>query len=411
MKEKQTTVAERNEFVDLKLAGKTIVEIAAETGWSFYCVRYWWRQFREGGREALVSEDKRKQRGLMSQFPGVVRFALLRIKKKHPKWGAPVARLQVAKDLDLAIEELPSISTIEKYWAQYKWRLYKRHRKRYPDEKKEPKSNPEKPHERWQADAKIKMKVPGLGKVDVFNVRDDASPVKIGSYVCPSGQWDDRWVQNALRKAFACWGLCDRFQTDKDTRLVSIKRNPFPTRFILWLIGLGIDHEIAKSAPANGCVERFHRTWFDRVIAGGSYNDLSELQTSSDQALDWINADLPSRGRNCQGKPPLQAYPEAHLPRRPFDPDEELQIFSMQRIYDFLATQHWWRTVSKVGQIGIGGHFYYVGIAYAHLDVKLTFDAQAAVFVVKDAQDVEIKRIKPKYLSLEAITGLNPVPP
>jgi hypothetical protein len=214
-----------------------------------------------------------------------------------------------------------------------------------------------------------------------------------------------------LRKAFACWGLCDRFQTNNDTRLVSVKRNPFPTRFILWLIGLGIEHEIAKSAPANGCVERFHRTWFDRVITGSSSDDLSELQTSSDQVLDWINADLPSHGRNCQGKPPLQAYPEAHLPRRPFDPQEELKTFSMQRIYDFLATQYWWRTVSKVGQIGIGGHCYSVGIAYAHQDVKLAFDAQSAEFVVKDAQDVEIKPIKPKNLTVEEITGLHSVPP
>jgi transposase-like protein len=410
MIQKKTTIAERNEFVDLKLAGNTIAEIAEKTGWTFYCVRYWWRQFREGGREALAPEDKRKQRGLMSKFPGVVRFAMLRIKKEHPGWGAPVARLQATKNLNMAPEELPSVSTIEKYWAQYKRRLYKRHRKRYPIEKSEPKSKPEEPHERWQADFKIKMQVSGLGKADVFNVRDDASPVKIGSFVRPSGEWDDRQVQDALRKAFARWGLCDRFQTDRDTRLVSVKRNPFPTRFILWLVGLGIEHEIAKSAPANGCVERFHRTWFDRVIEGSSYDDLSQLQACSDQALDWINEELPSRGRNCQGRPPLQAYPDARLPRRPFNIDEELAIFSIQRVYEYLSTQSWWRTVSKVGQTGIAGHYYTVGLVYARQDVKFTFDPQTMEFVVKDAQDVEIKRIQPINLTVEEITGLKPDP-
>jgi transposase-like protein len=411
MKQKQTTVAERNEFIDLKLAGNTLTEIAEQTGWSFYCVRYWWRQHRDGGREALAPDDQRKQRRKLSKFPGAVRFALLRIKKRHPKWGAPVARLQAAKDLNMTVEELPGVSAIEKYWAQYKWRLYKRHRTRHPEQKPKAKPKPEEPHERWQADAKVKMNVSGLGQVDVFNIRDEASPVKIGSYVCPSGEWNDRWVQDALRQAFACWGLCDRFQTDKDTRLVSVKRNPFPTRFVLWLAGLGIEHEIAKSAPANGCVERFHRTWFDRVIKGSSYDDLSELQTSSDQALDWINEDLPSRGRNCQGRPPLQAYPKARSPRRSFTPDKELQAFSMQRVYDFLANQHWWRTISKVGQTSIGGHIYSVGLKYARQDVKFTFDAQTAEFVVKDAQDVEIKRITPKNLTVEEITGLIPVPP
>lgn len=410
MIQRQTTFADRNEFIDLKLAGNTIAEIAEKTGWSFYCVRHWWRQFREGGREALAPEDKRKPRGLMSKFPGVVRFAMLRIKKEHPGWGAPVARLQATKDLNMSMEELPSVSTIEKYWAQYKRRLYKRHRQRYPVEKSEPKSKPEEPHERWQADFKIKMQVPGLGKADVFNVRDDASPVKIGSFVRPSGEWDDRRVQDALRKAFARWGLCDRFQTDRDTRLVSVKRNPFPTRFILWLIGLGIEHEIAKSALANGCVERFHRTWFDRVIAGSSYDDLSQLQACSDQALDWINEELPSRGRNCQGRPPLQAYPEARLPRRPFNIDEELHIFSIQRVYEYLSTQSWWRTVSKVGQTGIAGHYYTVGLAYARQDVKFTFDPQTMEFVVNDVLDVEIKRIQPINLTVEDITGLIPDP-
>jgi hypothetical protein len=410
MKQKQTTIAERNEFVDLKLTGNTIAKISKKTGWSFYCVRHWWRRFREGGREALAPEEKRKQRSVMSKFPGVVRFAMLRIKKEHPGWGAPVARLQATKDLNMSMEELPSVSTIEKDWAQYKWRLYKRHRKRHPVEKREPKPKLEEPHERWQADFKIKMQVSGLGMVDVFNVRDDASPVKIGSYVCPSGEWDDRWVQNALRKAFAHWGLCDRFQTDRDTHLVSVRRNPFPTRFILWLAGLGIEHEIAKSAPANGCVERFHRTWFDRVIKGSSYDDTSQLQACSDQALDWINDELPSRGRDCQGRPPLQAYPDARLPRRPFNIDEELDFFSIQRVYDFLATQSWWRTVSKVGQTGIGGLRYSVGLAYAHQDVKFTFDPHTIEFVVKDSQDVEIKRIKPINLSVDAITGLNPDP-
>ena len=91
--------------------------------------------------------------------------------------------------------------------------------------------------------------------------------------------------------------------------------------------------------------------------------------------------------------------------------DEELQLFSMQRIDDFLAAQQWWQTVSTVGQTGIGGHFYSVEIAYAHQDVKFTLDAQSGEFVVKDAQELEFKRIKPKKLTVEEITGLKPVPP
>ena len=56
----------------------------------------------------------------MSTFPGVVRFAFLRVKKEHPQWDAAVARPRVAKRLSIPEEELPCLSTIEKYRAQYR---------------------------------------------------------------------------------------------------------------------------------------------------------------------------------------------------------------------------------------------------------------------------------------------------
>ena len=128
----------------------------------------------------------------MNTFPGVIRFAFLRIKKEHPGWGADVARPRVAKRLNLPEEEMPSVSTTEKYWAQYKGRLYKRHRQRHPVQKKKEGAQPKAPHERWQADFKVKIKVDGLGRVDVFNIRDDFTPLKVGSFVYPYHEWSDR---------------------------------------------------------------------------------------------------------------------------------------------------------------------------------------------------------------------------
>lgn len=411
MGQRQTSVPERNNFIDLKIAGYSLKKVAEETGWSFYCVRYWWRRYRDRGREALAPQDGRKQRGgPMSTSPGVIRFAFLRIKMEHPGWGAAVARPRVAKRLDLPEEELPSVSTIEKYWAQFKGRLKKSHRRRRPARERKKGQKPNAPHERWQADFKVKMKVKGLGHVDVFNIRDDFSPVKIGSFVYPSNEWDDRQIQDALRQAFTRWGLCDRLQTDKEKRLVNTGAHPFPSRFTLWLAGLGVVHEFARSAQDNGCAERFHRTWRGRVIERCSFEDYDHLQQESDEELDWINGKLPSRGRDCNGRSPLEAYPEAKKPRRPYTPEKELEIFSLERVYRNLAGQHWWRRVSKVGQLSIGGQRYSVGTAYAHQDVKLTFDADAVEFVVEDSQGEEIRRLKPKGLTVEEITGLKPRP-
>lgn len=267
MGQRRTSVSERNRFVDLKLAGHTLEEVAKETKWSFDCVRRWWRCYRDGGRKALNPPDGRKQRGgPMGTFPGIIRFAFLHIKKERPGWGAEVARPRVAERLDLPEEEMPSVSTIEKYWAQYKGRLYKRQRQRHPVKEGAKQPAPKAPHERWQADFKVKIQVQGLGRTDVFNIRDDFSPVKIGSFAYPYNEWDDRQVQDALRQAFTRWGLCDRFQTDKEKRLVSTGAHPFPSRFTLWLAGLGVEHEFVRCAQENGCAERFHRTWHGRVV-------------------------------------------------------------------------------------------------------------------------------------------------
>lgn len=39
MSQRRTTVAKRNHFMALKLAGHTLEEVAKETRWSFECVR------------------------------------------------------------------------------------------------------------------------------------------------------------------------------------------------------------------------------------------------------------------------------------------------------------------------------------------------------------------------------------
>jgi hypothetical protein len=408
MRDGQTTVAERHRFIEMKLKGYTLSEIAEETGWSFYCVRYWWRCYRDGGWKALDPLDGRKERGgHMSTFPALVRFAFLRIKKEHPRWGAEVARPRVAEGLNVAEVDLPCVSTIEKYWAQFGDRLCKRRRKRTPSQKPGPK--PREPHERWQADFKVKITVEGLGTIDVFNIRDDASPIKIGSFVHWHNKWNDCTVQNDLRQAFTEWGLCDRLQTDKEPRLVSISgAQPFPSRFTLWLVGLGIKHELAPSAQANGCVERFNRTWYERVIEGQTFQSNPELQSTSDQELKWINGKLPSRGRACNGRPPLEVYPQAKQPRRPYTPESELEIFSMDRVYQFLDGKLWWRKASKVGQIEIGSQRYAIGRDHGAQEVRVTFDADTVEFVVEDSHENLICRLEPKGLTVKEITGLDP---
>ncbi len=76
----------------------------------------------------------------------------------------------------------------------------------------------------------------------------------------------------------------------------------------------------------------------------------------------------------------------------------------MQRVYHYLCTHHWWRRVTKVGQIGLGGERYGLGIAHADQDVRVTFDVENTEFLVQDAQQTLPKRLLPKNLTPPAIT-------
>jgi transposase len=409
MSQRQTTVAERHQIVDLKLAGYSLPEIAEQTGWSFECVRSWWRRYRDGGRKALDPVDGRKQRGgRMSSFPTEIQAAYAEIKEQHPGWGAPVAQARVAEQLDLDQAQQPSISTIEKLWAEKHPELLRSHRPQRPPPASKPVPDISEPHERWQLDFKEWMAVETVGYVDVLNIRDEATPVKIGSFVYPARKSTGRDIQAALRQAFSQWGLCDRLQTDRDKRLFNAQLNyPFPTPVILWLVGLGISHDIAPSAPASGCVECFNGTWYDRVLLGRQFETLEQIQQASDEELFWMNHKLPSQGRACHGRPPLEAYPEAKSPRRPYSPDRELELFSMQRVYDYLAHQFWWRRVTKNGQISLGGHRYGISTDYAGDDIRLDFEADAAHFVARTGKGAVIKRLPPKQLTVAHITGLD----
>lgn len=409
MSKRQTTVAERHQFIDLKLQGHTLAAIAEATGWSFACVRSWWRRYRDGGRQALAPVDGRKRRGgRMSTFPKKVQSAFAQIKKQHPGWGAAVARPRVAENLSVPQQQLPSVSTIELFWAEKHPELLRSHRPQRPPPKPEPVPDISEPHERWQLDFKEWMQVESVGYVDVLNIRDEATPVKIGSFVYPARQSTGRDVQQALRQAFTHWGRCDRLQTDRDKRLCSSQHDyPFPTVVVLWLVGLGIAHDIAPSAPHNGCVERFNGTWYERVLRGRTFESLAQIQAVSDKELLWMNHKLPSQGRGCQGQPPLVAYPAAKTPRRPFSPAQEEQLFSLQRVYDYLAHQFWWRHVSETGQISLGGQRYGIGTAYADTDIRIDFDADAACFVAQLSNEQVIKRFPPQQLTAAHITGLD----
>ena len=117
-----------------------------------------------------------------------------------------------------------------------------------------------------------------------------------------------------LRTCFADWqALPDEIQTDGEPVLIGrAGEHFFPSRFTLWLKGLGIDHLVIRSGKPtdNAEVERCHRTVNDYAIIGNEGLNVKQLQQVLQDSVRELTYELPSRAEGCDGQPPVKAHPD-----------------------------------------------------------------------------------------------------
>ncbi len=184
----------------------------------------------------------------------------------------------------------------------------------------------------------------------------------------------------------------------------------FPSRFTLWLKGLGIEHLITRPARPtdNAEVERCHRTINEYAIVGHERATLDQLQAILDKAVDELARELPSRAKECRGRPPAVAHPSLVQPIRTFRPEQELARFDLGRVDQYLATLTWPRRIGGDGRVRLGAERYYVGTTYAHRHVVVRFDPTDRHFIFQDSENpnVLLRRLPAKGLEIEHLTGL-----
>jgi hypothetical protein len=275
-------------------------------------------------------------------------------------------------------------------------------------------------HEVWQLDSQEGMHLADGTIATICSIRDPVGAAMIASRafaVQTTRHWRKlTWTQvrQVLREGFSEWQtLPDAVVTDNELGLAGSPKDPFPSLLTLWLTGLGIRHRrIRPHRPTDQSqVERNHRTLGDFAMDEGSLTDLTALQQSLDQERQTHNALFPSRASDCAGRPPLVAHPELLRPRRPYQPEWELALFAMQRVYDHLATFTFRRRVSTVGQISLGRQVYSVGCAWAGHTLSVRFDAQRCEWVFSaeaEEAEQEVARRTPRNLDVETLTGLSP---
>lgn len=409
----QTTVEQREGFYQRHQAGESYSEIAQQAQASKECVRYWCRKQRDGG--ASHSCYRRGPAGVLSRFDERVRYVILRLKLKHPRWGARSIRHKLGKRPSLRGLRLPSESQIGRYLHQ--WPRFQRQPGKSCGGGERP-EQPQQVHQRWQIDFKMGIVLTDGSQVNLHTVRDPVGEVCLGAYIVPagpSGQAPKKVTaaeaRATLRRCFAHWQtLPAEVQTDGETTLTSHRQGDFPTDFTLWLLGLDIAHKVIRAGQPtdNAEVERCHRTVTDYAIIGNEDLGYGPLQAVLDEAVYEMAFELSSRAQGCGGKTPIEAHPQLLIPPRPFQPELELAHFDLDRVDAFLACGTWLRQTGKSAQLSLGGQRYFVSSAHTYRQIAIRFDPadRHFVFFDPDLPDQEICRRPAKGLSVEDLTGL-----
>jgi len=412
-----TSPQQRLSFFQRHQRGETYQAIARSEGVSFECVRYWCRRQRAGG--SCFMPYHRPPSGLLSRFDPKVPYCILRLRLQHPRWGPNRLRYHLGKRLSLRGLPLPSEAEIGRYLHQ--WNRFRRRIK-----PKTVTQRPEAPthvHQRWQLDFKVQIALKDCSQVDLYTCRDPFGEVCIDAHLVPNGRVGTKGkrpsfetAQAFLRSCFARWHtLPDEIQTDGEPALSGRSGGTFfPTRFTLWLQGLGVDYLVTRSGKPtdNAEVERCHRTLNDYVIKGQEHLGAMPLQAALDQAVYDLAYDLPSQADGCHGRPPVEAHPDLLQPRRVYRPEHELALFDLKRVDTYLSTFTWNSTVTKNGEVSIGESFYYPGYKHRGQEVVVRFDAATREFVFYSAREPDeiLARCRAKRLDVADLTGLGPWP-
>jgi transposase InsO family protein len=414
------SLTEKERIYRGKLTGRTLAELAAELTCSIHCTRKWWRVARDHGLNALRAPRRtRSKTGTLSQFDPRIAEAALALKQTHRRWGPIRVLAEMASLPALHGLPLPGKSRLAVFFKQSCPDCVGAHKPRGERPPRPPQAHAV--HEVWQLDNQEGIRLNNGDIATLCNIRDPVGAAMIASQafsVKTRRHWrklDWTETRGVLRTGFTEWGtLPDSLLTDNELGLAGSPQDRFPGKLTLWLVGLGIAHRFIRP----GCptdqphIERNHRTLDNLALDEQAITDLDHLQAALDRERPMHNGHLPSRASDCNGRPPLGAHPELLAPRRPYRPELELALFDIQRVYTYLASFTFKRTVNAAAQVSLGNQPYYLGqrlVRERSLKTVLArFDSAQREWIFLTEEEEELLRRAPKSLDVRTLTGLDP---
>jgi hypothetical protein len=393
------------ERVEIKLRAEqqqNDTQISIAMNLSKSVVRKWRRKAKTCEPAELMTTRGRPKSGPLGHFAPAIRAVIKEWRMAHAGWGAGTLRIELTLDERFADGPIPSCSRIAAYLKSEKFpRAYQRHTVL---------SNPLPQtitdcHAEWELDAQGVCKVAGVGLVNLINIGDPFSRVRM-SWACLHRRKAARPdYQLALRRAFFCFGLPLVISLDHDSAFFdNTTPSPFPSLFHLWLLALGIEVRFLEQRPPreHAFIERSHQIIYRQAVQGQTATP-SSLQPYLDQRLAFLNQQYPSRSLNRQA--PLDAYPQAQHSGRPYRPEWEEDALDMHKVYTYLSKQEWLRQTSDKGQFLLGAQRYGLGQAWSKQVIRITFDASTQEYICRAAEGQRTERLPAQHLTKADLMG------
>lgn len=180
--------------------------------------------------------------------------------------------------------------------------------------------------------------------------------------------------------------------------------SPVPSALALWLAGLGIQPVFGRPRQStdNAVVERAHGVlngWVDPAHCA----DFRHLCLDLDRFARLQRERYPLG----DGRARLEHYPALTTCPRLYVPADDEHLWSLQGMFDYLATFRFHRKVELNGRINLLNQHYSVGRDYKRRTLAVQLDAATHEWVVYEDDGREIRRFAPKNLTYAPISQLS----
>jgi hypothetical protein len=220
----------------------------------------------------------------------------------------------------------------------------------------------------------------------------------------PHGHWEKvppAAIQARFRRVFTRWGLPQAIRVDNGYPWGTPRDRP--TELALWLIGLGVAVIWNPPAPPreNPKVERCQG-----VAAAWAEPQACADPAQLDAQLDWACQTQRHEYPSIHGASRVDAFPQLLIPRRPYRPAQEPELWKLARVDHWLSQRLWVRRVGKTGVIAMYGHRRSLGRAYRGQEVVVRFDGAKRYWVVANSAGEILAQFLAWELSQDRILSL-----